>query len=93
RTGDETPSEDPNETVGQYSGQIQNCYDGYLASNPDLAGRVEAHWKVSAGVVSDVAIISNTTGSTQLAHCIETKIQGWKFHDSIKQEFTWPFIF
>ncbi|MBT3219511.1 MAG: AgmX/PglI C-terminal domain-containing protein [Proteobacteria bacterium] len=89
----EADKEAAKETIKGYSGQLKYCYESRLKANAGLAGRVEVTWFVEDGSTRDVVIISNTTGDSELASCIEKKINRWKFPASVEGKITWPFVF
>jgi hypothetical protein len=80
-------------TVTRYYGQLKYCYENRLKANPDLAGRVEIEWNVTAGKVTSASVFTNTTGDSELASCITGKIKHWVFPAEFTGDVTWPFIF
>ena len=80
--------------VKRYAGQLQYCYESRLKAVPNLGGRVEIGWSVFEGAVSGVYVVSNSTGDSELASCIEKKIRRWKFPgDKVEGDISWPFVF
>lgn len=81
-------------TVQRYSGQLKYCYESRLKANPDLAGRVEIEWTITAGRVTSAEVFANTTGDSELASCIVGKVKRWTFPTELPGgEVLWPFIF
>jgi hypothetical protein len=79
--------------VQKNAGQLKYCYETELKSNPDLNGRVEIEWNIAGGRVTAADVFANTTGDSELATCIVSKIKRWTFPPEIEGEVQWPFIF
>lgn len=80
-------------TVKKHFGQLRYCYDRFLRTNASLEGRVEVGWSVFEGKVEGVYVVSNSTGSDELAECIVKSIERWEFDPSIQGDMSWPFVF
>ncbi|MEE2829544.1 MAG: AgmX/PglI C-terminal domain-containing protein [Myxococcota bacterium] len=66
--------------IRRYNGRIRACYEQYLKGDPDLAGTVNVAWDIdTSGKVSGVDIVSNSTGSSALAQCIEREVRKFRF--------------
>jgi len=79
--------------VTRYSGQLTYCYEKRLKAVPGLEGRIEIGWSLSGGAVSGVYVVSNSTGDSELATCIQQKIKRWKFDAAQDGDVSWPFVF
>lgn len=80
--------------VQKNAGQLKYCYEQRLKANPDLNGRVEIEWNISGGRVTAADVFANTTGDSELAECIVSKIRRWSgFPPEAEGEIVWPFIF
>ena len=79
--------------VTRYSGQLTYCYEKRLKAVPGLEGRIEIGWSLSGGAVSGVYVVSNSTGDSELASCIQSKIKRWKFDSGQDGDVSWPFVF
>jgi hypothetical protein len=80
--------------VKRYAGQLQYCYESRLKAVPNLQGRIEIGWSVFDGQVSGVYVVSNSTGDSELAGCIEKKIRRWRFPaGKVEGDISWPFVF
>jgi expansin (peptidoglycan-binding protein) len=65
-----------------------------LKAVPNLQGRIEIGWSVFDGQVSGVYVVSNSTGDSELAGCIEKKIRRWRFPaGKVEGDISWPFVF
>lgn len=55
---------------------MQGCYEDELDSSPDVAGLMLMRVYIEAnGAISDVDIVQNRTGSSELATCVESNIE------------------
>ncbi len=81
RRGGKTIGEDDVVTVvKKKKGQVRSCYEKELKGNPDLAGVVQVAWTVTrAGGVSNVQILTNSTGNRDMEGCIKRTIGSWSF--------------
>ena len=77
--------------VREYSGAVQVCYEQSLRSEPDLNGRVVLSLSLASGRVSEAVIVENSTGSQDLALCVEQRAARWKFDTSVTLDFLVPF--
>lgn len=57
------------------SRQIARCYEGHLTRHPDLSGRVDAEVTVMPAGNLRVEIARNTTGSSDVAGCVQRHLQ------------------
>lgn len=80
-------------TVKKNFGQLRYCYERFLRTNASLEGRVEVGWTVFEGKVEGVYVVSNSTGSDELAECIVKSIERWTFDPSVQGDMSWPFVF
>lgn len=80
RSGKTISEDDVVSVVRKKKGQVRSCYEKQLKGNPDLSGLVQVAWTVtSAGGVSNVQILANSTGNHDMEGCIERTIGGWNF--------------
>lgn len=77
--------------VKTYSAAVQSCYEATLRLQPETSGRVVLSLSLAAGRVSDAVVVQNTTGSQDLALCVEQRALGWRFDPSVTLDFTVPF--
>lgn len=80
-------------TVKENIGMIQYCYEQALKGNNALAGRIEVAWTIANGQVTQVGLLSNTSGDAGLADCVLEKVKGWTFDPATNGDLTWPFVF
>ena len=60
--------------------QIKACYERFLQSNRDLAGRVTTNFTISAeGRVTSASVASSDLGSPGAEGCMTGAIRRWKF--------------
>jgi outer membrane biosynthesis protein TonB len=68
-------------TMKRYTGRVKACYERELKGNPDLKGKVSVSFDIdTAGAVSGVAVVENSTGSAELADCIQKEIGRIRFN-------------
>jgi TonB family protein len=75
---------------------VEDCYQRELKRNPQLQGRVEIELTIDAeGSVQNVRVAANATGSPEVAECIVSRIQRWKFPKPAggSVTVTFPFLF
>lgn len=59
--------------------RFRGCVEGALSSQPGLTGQVTLGWRVVSGVVLDVQVVENTTGSRPLVECLATGVRALRF--------------
>lgn len=67
------------QTVKKYRGGIERCLQGALLHTPKLEGRVAVGWTITAGRVSNVALVGNDTGNAKLGTCIVAAVEQFRF--------------
>lgn len=75
---------------------VEDCYQRELKRNPQLQGRVELELTIDAeGAVQSVRVAANATGSAEVAECIVSRIQRWRFPKPSggSVTVTFPFLF
>lgn len=77
--------------VKTYAGAVQGCYEQALREDPELSGRVVLSLSLSAGRVSEAVVVENSTGSQELAICVESRAERWQFDTSVTLDFSVPF--
>jgi hypothetical protein len=78
--GGTLPKEAIRQVVRDNSADLRTCYEGRLAHNADLFGKVVARWKVGAdGRVTIAEVVDDTVKDKPLADCIVNAILGWQF--------------
>ncbi|MCO5144229.1 MAG: AgmX/PglI C-terminal domain-containing protein [Oligoflexia bacterium] len=61
-------------------GQIKHCYERQLIINPNIFGKVVAHWTINAeGKVSTSSVKKTTMNNSAVENCITGKIKNWTF--------------
>jgi Ca-activated chloride channel family protein len=85
-------SEQVQQIVQRYSGQVKYCYEARLKTDPGLAGRVDVGFVVSGGRVTSASVLGNTTGDAQLGSCILRKVERWRFPVEVDAEAVFPFV-
>ena len=61
-------------------GAIQSCYERALRVNTGIEGKVSVRFTIgTAGNVTDVQILENSTGDSGVGACIADKIRSWSF--------------
>lgn len=78
--------------VNRYKGQLKQCYEKELKANPKLKGRVVVEWDIVGGA-SSVEITSNSTGSSELAECIKSRVRNWRFEGTEDGHTSYPMVF
>ena len=60
--------------------KIRWCYQSAFQRNPDLEGKMTVQFIISpTGSVMRAKVLASTMGDSELARCVERKIQTWKF--------------
>ncbi len=65
--------------VQAHKAQLARCHSSVLQNNPSIKGRIKVQWTIYNGVVKNVSILSNGSGSKKLAQCIKARLKTWKF--------------
>lgn len=80
--------------VQKHLGEIQQCYERSLLSNPNLAGRMEYEWLINPnGIVSDVRVTQTDMGQAdQLKGCVFKVFAKMKFPKAQNGQNTEPKI-
>mgnify|MGYP006278990651 CR=1 FL=1 len=76
-------------------GGIKRCYERRLKRNPELRGKVVIRFIIHpGGKVIEVEIVENTTGDSELAACIRSRVRMIRFGPAPGGEtvVTYPFI-
>ncbi len=61
-------------------GAIKACYESALKTNPNIKGKVSIKFVIgTAGRVTSVNVVENTTGDGSIGSCISGKVKSWKF--------------
>ena len=79
------------QSVRNQKGQLRFCYEQRLREKPSLKGTVLVAIDVILGRVDQVAVLSNSTGDTELAACFSSRITGWRFAPDIDLVVEFPF--
>jgi len=75
---------------------VQDCYERELKRDPGLAGKIEIEFTIGEdGSVTEARVATNKMGSDEVAQCIVSRIQRWKFPKPKGGSVTvnFPFIF
>lgn len=80
--------------VQKYLGEIQHCYERSLLASPNLAGRMEFEWDISAGgSVTSVRVKRSTVaGGDSLGECVKGIFAGMQFPKATNGATTTPNI-
>ena len=65
--------------VQSHKAQLARCHSSVLQGNPSIQGRIKVQWTIDDGVVKNVSILSNDSGSERLARCVTARLRNWKF--------------
>ncbi len=77
------------------TGEVKRCLRAALNANPALAGEITLVWNITSGVVEDVRVTANTTGSETLGACAEAAVQTWTFPADVtctSPPYTWKVV-
>lgn len=76
---------------------IKSCYDRALRTNPTAAGRVKVEFTIQPnGTVSGARAVENTTGSDEVASCVVSTVERFRFNPGPQGgsvTFSYPFVF
>jgi TonB family protein len=76
---------------------IKACYDRALRTNPTAEGRVKVEFTIQPnGTVSGARAVENTTGSDEVATCVVSTVERFRFNPGPSGgsvTFSYPFIF
>lgn len=85
-----------NAIVASHKSSIRMSYEKYLRRDPNLSGKISVRFTIAAsGNVTDIKILENSTGNSDLEDEIIRKIKMWQF-DPINDgdvTVTYPFVF
>ncbi len=66
--------------VRRHRNEIRYCYEKQLQKNPDLAGKVEVKFVISAtGSVQFASVLNSTLGDDAVGKCITKRVKRWVF--------------
>jgi TonB family protein len=85
-----------NDVVLSHKASVRMSYEKYLKRDPKLAGKVTIRFTITAaGTVTNVEVVENSTGNTDLENEIMRKVQMWKFEPVPEGDatVTYPFVF
>jgi hypothetical protein len=77
-------------------GAVKACYEAGLKRNPNIGGRIELRFEVSAiGKVTSAQIENDTMHDDEVAACIKSRVSSWRFPapSGGSAQFSYPFIF
>jgi hypothetical protein len=85
-------------TMKKYLGRVRQCYERQLKGAPSLGGKLAVGFDVAGGTgnVSGVRTEANTTGSADLAVCINKVVTRIRFNPPPAYDTevaSWPFVF
>ncbi len=86
----------PTSLLRRRKGAIIACYERALKRNPNLSGKVELQFTVSAvGKVTGADIGADTLHDDEVNTCITSIVKSWRFPapDGGEVHFSYPFIF
>jgi hypothetical protein len=82
--------------VRSHLGELKDCFDQALRTNPNLAGKIVLHWTIqSSGSVTAISLESNTVADRAMPPCIQAKLAAWHFPPPTggAVEVSFPFVF
>ena len=83
--------------VRSHHDQLKYCYDNALTKNPKLTGKVSVRWIIREdGTVASSNVVSSTSGTPELDHCISGRVLLWIFpkpKGGGVAVVTYPFVF
>lgn len=80
-------------TMRKSSGRVASCVEQGLKQDPEMSGRVSVGFQITKGKVSDVHVVDNTTGNSQVGTCIAGAIRGIRFAEDLTATVAeYPFI-
>lgn len=85
-----------NTTIRRGKAAITSCYQRALKRSPQLSGKLSIRISINAmGRVTRVEIEADSIGDSQVATCIKTYVQGWRFPppEDGPAEIVVPFVF
>lgn len=85
-----------NQVVSTHKASIRMSYEKFLRSDPNLAGKITVRFTITAsGSVSDIKIVENSTGNSELEQEIIRKVKMWQFETIAEGDVTvvYPFVF
>src|SRR5581483_1457398 len=77
-------------------GAVKACYESGLKRNPNIGGKIQLRFEISAvGKVTSAEIENDTMGDSEVASCIKQRVASWRFpaHAGGSVQFSYPFIF
>jgi outer membrane biosynthesis protein TonB len=92
---DSRSPKDIQKVIRRRLGGIKHCYEKRLKRNPELKGKIVIRFVVHpGGKVIEVEIADNTTGDSDLARCIASRVKAIRFPpaDGGETSVTYPFI-
>jgi hypothetical protein len=89
---------DPREIINEVRrrlGAIKACYQASLKINPQLGGKLQLRFTISAiGKVVSSSVEKDTVRDLELSRCITAKIASWRFPSASERvDITFPFVF
>jgi len=77
-------------------GAVKACYESGLKRNPNIGGKIQLRFEISAvGKVTSAEIENDTMGDSEVASCIKQRVASWRFPAPAggSVQFSYPFIF
>ncbi|HJL15760.1 MAG TPA: AgmX/PglI C-terminal domain-containing protein [Sandaracinaceae bacterium LLY-WYZ-13_1] len=75
---------------------VRYCYENELQRQPNLAGRITIHWRISrSGSVSSARVGNSSMHNARVEGCIVRQVRRWRFPqpDGGEVDVDFPFIF
>ena len=83
--------------VQAHKAQLARCHSSVLQNNPSIRGRLKVKWTIDNGVVTNISVVDNGSGSSELARCVMGRLKNWKFPGVVPQGgvgvVEYPFVF
>jgi hypothetical protein len=80
--------------IRQRIGAVKACYEAGLKRNPAIGGKLSVRFAISnVGKVTSVDIEGDTMHDDDVAGCVKSRIQSWRFPPGGGGEVVYPFVF
>ncbi len=77
--------------LDSYKRGIEACYQQALRDSPEIEGRLVLSVSVTAGKVTEAAVVENGTRDDGLAGCAELRARSWRFDTEVTVDLLAPF--
>jgi hypothetical protein len=81
-------------TIRRNLGGVKACYEAGLKRNPSISGKLSVRFAISSvGKVTSVDVESDSLKDDDVAGCVKSRIQSWRFPPGQGGEVVYPFVF